>query len=202
MSTTKTPAKRTTKRKALPHNLPAHNCILCRTRSPSIIGRVTPTDNLSSNFESGLQVQIIRQQQQQLIILRHASKCRHRGGKCPVRKQWGSMKNIRTHIIGRKSQKCSTPHCVSSRYLLSHYPNCKEMCPVCGPVKSVIQAQLRKRSRVAVVEETGWLQAKKIYMVCSGVFETTTKVETYKCRKAFVAKHSPICKKNKYLFSL
>ena len=164
MKTTKTPAKRTTKRKALPHNLPAHNCILCRTRSPSIIGRVTPTDNLSSNFESGLQAQIIRQQQQQLIILRHASKCPYPAGKCPVLKQCGSMKTHWNHIMKCKSQNCSTPHCASSRYLLSHYSNCKEeTCPVCGPVKAAIQRRMAKlrqsRKRpyeagVVVVEET------------------------------------------------
>lgn len=37
---------------------------------------------------------------------------------------------------------CQRRHCLSSRYMLSHYYNCKQdTCPVCGPVKATIRAQ-------------------------------------------------------------
>ena len=161
----------------------SYNCIMCdQTRfkklktnddklqkrnstssSDTIIGRVTPTDNLS-NEPSVERLEIWRKQQQRLIILRHASKCPHPAGECTVTPHCESMKILWNHIIGCKSQNCSTPHCASSRYLLSHYKNCKgETCPVCGPVKVAIQkgmAKLRQSRKlpyeagVVVVEET------------------------------------------------
>merc|ERR1711871_1526383 len=43
------------------------------------------------------------------------------------------------HIMNCKDQQCRKPHCVSSRYVLSHYSKCKETkCPVCGPVRDAI----------------------------------------------------------------
>ena len=33
------------------------------------------------------------------------------------------------------------PHCVSSRYVLSHYYHCKdETCQICGPVRNTVRS--------------------------------------------------------------
>ena len=49
-----------------------------------------------------------------------------------------------------KDQECKVLHCVSSRYVLSHYSKCKEpTCPVCGPVREAIKRNY-ERSRNGV----------------------------------------------------
>eukprot|EP00598_Pedospumella_elongata_P008379 CAMPEP_0185012788 /NCGR_PEP_ID=MMETSP1098-20130426/98477_1 /TAXON_ID=89044 /ORGANISM="Spumella elongata, Strain CCAP 955/1" /LENGTH=2117 /DNA_ID=CAMNT_0027541853 /DNA_START=291 /DNA_END=6644 /DNA_ORIENTATION=+ len=84
--------------------------------------------------------QVLKQQQQRLLLLRHASKCPHDSGRCPVTPHCWSMKQLWKHIMSCKDQECKVPHCVSSRYVLSHYSKCKEpTCPVCGPVREAIK---------------------------------------------------------------
>jgi E1A/CREB-binding protein len=65
--------------------------------------------------------QILKQQQQRLLLLRHASKCQYENGTCVVSSYCGSMKTLWKHIVSCKDQECKTKHCVSSRYVLSHY---------------------------------------------------------------------------------
>ena len=69
--------------------------------------------------------QVLRHQQQRLLLLRHAAKCPHENGKCPVTPHCAGMKRLWKHIADCKDQKCLVPHCVSSRYVLSHYHRCK-----------------------------------------------------------------------------
>jgi E1A/CREB-binding protein len=83
---------------------------------------------------------VLKQQQQRLLLLRHASKCPHETGKCPVTEYCGNMKQLWKHIVSCKEQDCKIPHCVSSRFVLAHYSKCKEPnCPVCGPVREAIK---------------------------------------------------------------
>lgn len=85
--------------------------------------------------------QILHQQQQRLLYLRHASKCQHENDKCPQGyNNCQGMKQLWQHIASCREQRCPYPHCVSSRYVLSHYHKCKdERCPVCGPVRNTIR---------------------------------------------------------------
>jgi len=86
--------------------------------------------------------QVLRHQQQRLLLLRHAAKCPHQDNQCPVTPHCAGMKRLWKHIAECKDQKCLVPHCVSSRYVLSHYHRCKDVrCPVCGPVREAIQAK-------------------------------------------------------------
>ena len=99
--------------------------------------------------------QVLKQQQQRLLLLRHASKCPHENGRCPVTPHCWSMKQLWKHIMSCKDQECKTPHCVSSRYVLSHYSKCKEpTCPVCGPVREAIKRNY-ERSRDIVKTTRG-----------------------------------------------
>jgi len=87
--------------------------------------------------------QVLLQQQQRLLILRHASKCPvnppHVCQSTPHCKQ---MKELWHHIAKCKDQHCQYAHCVSSRYVLSHYHRCNNPeCEVCKPVKDAIQKQ-------------------------------------------------------------
>ena len=84
--------------------------------------------------------QNIRYKQQRLLLLRHASRCQHEAGKCPVTPHCASMKQLWEHIAHCKDQSCTVQHCLSSRYVLSHYRRCKDpRCPTCGPVRETIR---------------------------------------------------------------
>mmetsp|Transcript_27695 Transcript_27695/g.46514 ORF Transcript_27695/g.46514 Transcript_27695/m.46514 type:complete len:251 (+) Transcript_27695:49-801(+) len=88
------------------------------------------------------------QQQQRLLLLRHASKCPHESGRCPVTPHCWSMKQLWRHVMSCKDQECKVPHCVSSRYVLSHYSKCNEpTCPVCGPVREAIKRNYKLNER-------------------------------------------------------
>jgi hypothetical protein len=93
--------------------------------------------------------QVLKQQQQRLLLLRHASKCPHDFGRCPVTPHCGSMQHLWKHIMTCKDQECKVPHCVSSRYVLSHYSKCKDhVCPVCGPVREAIRRNFERSKEV------------------------------------------------------
>jgi E1A/CREB-binding protein len=100
--------------------------------------------------------QVLKQQQQRLLLLRHASKCPHAGDSCPVTPHCASMKELWQHIMSCKDQECKVAHCVSSRYVLSHYSKCKEAnCPVCGPVRDAIRKNYDKSRQILSLSNSG-----------------------------------------------
>jgi len=98
--------------------------------------------------------QVLRHQQQRLLLLRHAAKCPHQDGQCPVTPHCAGMKRLWKHIAECKDQKCAVPHCVSSRYVLSHYHRCKDVrCPVCGPVREAIHRSHEKQKQMQALKQ-------------------------------------------------
>ena len=98
--------------------------------------------------------QVLRHQQQRLLLLRHAAKCQHDDGRCPVTPHCAGMKRLWKHIAECKNQKCLVPHCVSSRYVLSHYHRCKDVrCPVCGPVREAIHRSHEKQKQMQALKQ-------------------------------------------------
>lgn len=98
--------------------------------------------------------QVLRHQQQRLLLLRHAAKCQHDDGRCPVTPHCAGMKRLWKHIAECKDQKCLVPHCVSSRYVLSHYHRCKDVrCPVCGPVREAIHRSHEKQKQMQALRQ-------------------------------------------------
>lgn len=88
----------------------------------------------------------LRQQQQRLLLLRHASKCPVKDGKCKVTPHCAAMKRLWRHISDCKNQQCPVDKCVSSRFVLSHYHRCKDpMCSVCLPVRDVITKSYQRQ---------------------------------------------------------
>lgn len=107
--------------------------------------------------------QVLRQQQQRLLLLRHASKCPHENGKCPVTPHCAGMKRLWKHIAECKDQQCQMAHCVSSRYVLSHYHRCKDpRCAVCGPVRDAIQRNHEKAKQLAMAQFLGSVSRLKL----------------------------------------
>lgn len=100
------------------------------------------------NSEEMRKQMVLKQQQQRLLLLRHASKCQHET-RCPVTPHCANMKQLWRHIMGCRDQDCKTAHCVSSRYVLSHYSKCKDpACPVCGPVREAIIRNHEKSKQI------------------------------------------------------
>lgn len=93
----------------------------------------------------------MQQHKERLILLHHARKCPHKENEaspCPVNPQCAEAKRIWRHIAqGCKDNHCS--YCYSSRYVLTHYRECKdEMCQVCAPVREEIR--LRKQHQQGI----------------------------------------------------
>jgi len=113
----------------------------------------TPPTIIGSRPVSDRQ-QVLRHQQQRLLLLRHAAKCQHEDGRCPVTPHCAGMKRLWKHIAECKDQKCLVPHCVSSRYVLSHYHRCKDVrCPVCGPVREAIHRSHEKQKQMQALKQ-------------------------------------------------
>jgi Bromodomain/TAZ zinc finger/PHD-finger len=103
-------------------------------------GAASSSSRSGSNPKNDIEYQKIRHKQQRLLLLRHASRCQHESGKCPVTPHCASMKRLWEHIANCKIQSCTVQHCLSSRYVLSHYRRCKDQrCPACGPVRETIR---------------------------------------------------------------
>jgi len=102
------------------------------------------THSRSSSEPRSQREKVVRQQQQRLLLLRHASKC-SAGPSCKTQfcaemvKLWQHMKQCR-------DKNCQTAHCLSSRCVLHHYRICKGegrtgSCEVCAPVMKQIKWQ-------------------------------------------------------------
>lgn len=112
---------------------------------------VASSNGLAANRD---RQQVLRHQQQRLLLLRHAAKCQHEDGRCPVTPHCAGMKRLWKHIAECKNQKCLVPHCVSSRYVLSHYHRCKDVrCPVCGPVREAIHRSHEKQKQMQALRQ-------------------------------------------------
>ncbi|GKY92630.1 hypothetical protein MPSEU_000233100 [Mayamaea pseudoterrestris] len=117
-------------------------------------GQADPLHMDSSRFQDTDAVQkkrVIAQQQQRLLLLRHASKCMA-GPACTTR-FCPQMVTLWRHMKTCRDKKCRTPHCLSSRCVLNHYRICKSQgktatCEVCGPVMAKIKQLEREDGSV------------------------------------------------------
>lgn len=52
------------------------------------------------------------------------------------------MKQLYHHIGSCGERRCDYPHCISSRYVVSHFSWCRdEQCPCCWPVRLFIRME-------------------------------------------------------------
>jgi len=90
-----------------------------------------------------------RAKQQRLLLLWHASRCHHSKGHCPVTRHCATTKRIWAHIAQCSNPQCTEEYCLSSRYILHHYKNCKDSrCVVCGPVRRAIRESHEHRRKL------------------------------------------------------
>jgi len=129
------------------------------TEAPTL-APAAPDDGKRSLPNSN-RAQVLRHQQQRLLLLRHAAKCPHEDGKCTVTPHCGGMKRLWKHIVTCRNQQCQVPHCVSSRFVHSHYHRCKDVnCPVCGPVRHAIHRNNEKQKLLKQMNQNQMNQLK------------------------------------------
>ncbi|RYH20264.1 hypothetical protein EON65_23990 [archaeon] len=95
--------------------------------------------------------------QQRLVLLHHASKCEfdeiNSFRPCRVTPYCKEMKALWNHVNDCTEQDCPYTHCVSTRFLLSHYNKCVDnpSCQMCKPLKdSIMRSYQRVKSIVHV----------------------------------------------------
>ena len=79
---------------------------------------------------------MIALQQERLMYLYHATRCSN-SDCCAHAPYCENIKKLLTHIAECSvGEECKTPHCVSSRYVLTHYQDCMdETCRLCASVR-------------------------------------------------------------------
>jgi len=79
---------------------------------------------------------LLRLQQQRLLLLQHAAKCQQSDGECTVTPHCAAMKKLWSHVKNCSLVKCPVAHCVSSRYVLGHWCSCTDAaCRMCQPAR-------------------------------------------------------------------
>jgi len=115
---------------------------------PVRVGELIRGEAVAPDATKPSHVDVLKQRQERLLLLRHASKCTVPDGKCGTR-HCGPMQKLWKHLSDCKQADCKVAHCVSSRYVLSHYHRCQDKsCEVCAPVR-----EKTKAARAAEVAE-------------------------------------------------
>jgi hypothetical protein len=116
--------------------------VLCH---PSLDGTM-PSGNGQNQIEDIVRINRSRHQQERLLSLHHAAKCRHEEGRCPVSLDCADMKSLWKHLEGCKAKNCTVPFCFSSRAILSHHSKCEDQaCPVCVQVHATVKGSHNRR---------------------------------------------------------
>nr|CCA24581.1 histone acetyltransferase putative [Albugo laibachii Nc14] len=98
------------------------------------------TAEISQNAESK---NVLRRQQERLLILRHAMWCKSTKPECEVLAVCREMKRLWEHMSGcQDTHYCKVSHCLSSRYVLSHFQQCvNAKCLVCQVVQFPVEVK-------------------------------------------------------------
>lgn len=79
----------------------------------------------------------IKDDQERVLQLFHASKCQYKKGSCLKSPFCDDLKNLWIHVKSCKAYNCKILQCDNSRRILSHFRDCKA-CPTCTPVKEAM----------------------------------------------------------------
>jgi len=149
--------------------VPEHENVRCESHGSA--PTVAPTEGQSStDDESGADAEVVqdngedpattRAKQQRLLLLWHAAKCKYDRHHCPVTPHCDATRSIWDHISQCSNPHCEVEYCISSRYILSHYKNCKDKrCVVCGPVRRAIRQSNEQGSKQLVANSCSHMAA-------------------------------------------
>ncbi|CAI5745724.1 unnamed protein product [Peronospora destructor] len=87
--------------------------------------------------------EVLQRQQQRLLLLRHAMWCKSPEGMCTTTPSCGEMKRLWAHMGKcQQTNACSYSHCISSKYVLSHFQQCANAkCLVCQVVRYPVEVK-------------------------------------------------------------
>ncbi|KAJ4964510.1 hypothetical protein NE237_024449 [Protea cynaroides] len=108
---------------------------------------VHPTSSGASCIPGNATEKRWRNQQRWLLFLDHARACSAPEGKCPE-VNCVTVQKLYRHMLKCNVDNCSYPRCQPSKVLLLHCRNCRgSECPVCVPVKNILQLNRQAHSR-------------------------------------------------------
>jgi E1A/CREB-binding protein len=111
------------------------------------IGSLPPVGQPSTGAIDPQRAQQYSKQQRWLLFLRHASKCTAQEGQCNISPHCHMARQLWTHLGSCRERDCQYNRCNASRTLLHHYKVCTDpRCPVCGPVKQMINKRPQTQS--------------------------------------------------------
>jgi hypothetical protein len=125
----------------------------------------------------------IQNQQQLLILLFHARTCPEQlnNNCCPIAgSECHEAKRMWKHIAEECRDKYNCSHCYTSRYVLTHYRECRdgESCLICSPVREEIkrrkQLQLQKQQQQQIMKTADTFSTSMMTPSTTGI--TTAKV--------------------------
>ncbi|TMW66345.1 hypothetical protein Poli38472_004110 [Pythium oligandrum] len=92
---------------------------------------------------------VLERQQQRLLLLRHAMWCTAPDETCVAAPNCGETKRLWEHMSACQKPTCSYSHCVSSRYVLSHFQQCENSkCVVCQLLQYAVEVKEKDGSLV------------------------------------------------------
>jgi len=112
----------------------------------------------------------IQNQQQLLILLFHARTCSHDHDCSVAGPQCIEAKRMWKHIAEECKDKYNCSHCYTSRYVLTHYRECKDgdQCQICSPVRE----EIRRRKQL-VGQQQQQQQQQQIMKMTADTFSTS-----------------------------
>lgn len=105
---------------------------------PTITTASTKAESPPYSITDSEEVALKKQYQYRLFLLKHASDCTAKSGKCK-HLYCPEMKDLLRHMACCNDTSCNVAHCVTSRKMINHYHNCEdEECEMCEPVKETL----------------------------------------------------------------
>eukprot|EP01029_Cantina_marsupialis_P012298 TRINITY_DN27146_c0_g1_i1.p1 TRINITY_DN27146_c0_g1~~TRINITY_DN27146_c0_g1_i1.p1 ORF type:complete len:1336 (-),score=283.60 TRINITY_DN27146_c0_g1_i1:427-4434(-) len=104
---------------------------------------------------SDRQRDLLKRQQERLILLDHARHCRNPS--CTFHPECAYYQRLNPHIMNCVDVNCAKAHCLSSRHILKHYSGCPDRseCKICSPLHQIILRRQRQKGIMRSNSSTG-----------------------------------------------
>lgn len=129
----------------------------------------------------------IREFQNRLVLLHHAANCPYSNMAVPKPcrgfPSCSEMVLLLRHVNNCELKECPVPHCVSTRYLLTHSRSCvKDSCIICKPLKESIRRKNERSKQVVTVlkrkREDGYASMDEVSPLSTPRYDLTPRLST------------------------
>mmetsp|Transcript_13111 Transcript_13111/g.22473 ORF Transcript_13111/g.22473 Transcript_13111/m.22473 type:complete len:710 (-) Transcript_13111:204-2333(-) len=187
-------------RRAVPPDPPEANAP--QDQASRVVPKLKGSQRARQETPSEKDQRILRRKIQRLLLIRHCSTCpipprplatattlEGRGSMvldeptksrwinvCPVTSHCSEGKALCAHIRTCKLEDCKYKKCLTSREVLGHHKNCRDVaCKICGPVRALNSQRRRRKSdsSIETIDDEGWLNANIVEtdhnIICSSM---------------------------------